>query len=690
LMQAQDASTESGRKNIITLLNLQTESDAYYDNLEDIAKDFKEWNNNFTSVIDSQTRRRLTASGDTEGLREYDQQQEFVDLNASFGDPKNWTWLQTLQVGAANLGLAMTHLGEYAAETTLTLNKNRDDQLSLYAQYYALTNNMAGAQRVLNEQRRIELLTMDETTAGIQKAVWALEDAAKAAALLKEYTDTLGSIKERMLTARGDTQGLKKLGRDNEFADLDNMFGGPTNQTWFQKIQVGWSKYQLWMVHLAEDAAAVAAKSRDLNIRLIQAQGDDEAALFLQRQYEIEELRRVYGDASGPMESVLKSIWKLDDAAKALAASTAFFAQQRTLEARLLSAQAVAARNRGDITTAEDLEKKVRAANWDAEKRNIKISRFSGETQADWDKRLNDFSTTLFNIGWLEELNASFQDLGDTITDLVALNKDNIESLQSTIDSIMGGSSGVQSKAYFENRYSSLLSGANNDPTKIKDYASFATEYLDFMKDYGDPKAYEKVLGELITMQDRIETEVSISDAITGGKTISDLYDLLIKNGMGGPETSDAERIVMAAYKKYENRSGIGDDPSQIRLSGLNFWTNALESGALNLNNFDSTFRQAVYENSQRTPSFDNGGVISGPMSGYTLPTTFHGIEHITTDSDMKDIKKLLQNLVATGKSGDNVVVKVSIGNKELKEITAEIVRTDPETQTQIRRVANV
>jgi len=44
-------------------------------------------------------------------------------------------------------------------------------------------------------------------------------------------------------------------------------------------------------------------------------------------------------------------------------------------------------------------------------------------------------------------------------------------------------------------------------------------------------------------------------------------------------------------------------------------------------------------------PSFAGGGTISGPDSGYTLPVTFHGKEHVTQDSEMKEVKKELSDM---------------------------------------------
>jgi hypothetical protein len=44
---------------------------------------------------------------------------------------------------------------------------------------------------------------------------------------------------------------------------------------------------------------------------------------------------------------------------------------------------------------------------------------------------------------------------------------------------------------------------------------------------------------------------------------------------------------------------------------------------------------------------FATGGTISGPESGYHLPlnTEFHGVEHITPDSQMADVKKELSDI---------------------------------------------
>jgi len=54
--------------------------------------------------------------------------------------------------------------------------------------------------------------------------------------------------------------------------------------------------------------------------------------------------------------------------------------------------------------------------------------------------------------------------------------------------------------------------------------------------------------------------------------------------------------------------------------------------------------------------SFAGGGTVKGPSTGYSVPVTFHGVEHITPDSQMVDIKRLLerihQKLIEMGEDG--------------------------------------
>jgi hypothetical protein len=65
--------------------------------------------------------------------------------------------------------------------------------------------------------------------------------------------------------------------------------------------------------------------------------------------------------------------------------------------------------------------------------------------------------------------------------------------------------------------------------------------------------------------------------------------------------------------------------------------------------------------------SFDGGGTVSGPASGYTIPTTFHGIEHIVTDSNMGEVVNVLTEV-----KGLLTEIRNTDGNINLKTIRIE------------------
>jgi hypothetical protein len=300
----------------------------------------------------------------------------------------------------------------------------------------------------------------------------------------------------------------------------------------------------------------------------------------------------------------------------------------------------------------------------------------AGQAYVDSDGDLNSVLSVLsrFDLSGAESEIIDFQNALSVASNTVDDFSKAFDSIQNTIDGIMGGSGmGVQSKEYFESRYASLLSDAQSDPTKVSDFTGFANDYLDFISDYGDPGAMEQVLNDLFSLQAGLPDPASMADEITGGRTLFDLYELLV-----------VSPLVTGAYAEI-GRTDFGTTDSTIDQAGYDYWVDQLNSGAVSVDNFMSAFTSGIDEY-----SFADGGIISGPSSGYTIPTTFHGVERITPESDFQDMKGLLQQLVNKSGGEGDVQIKVFVGNKELKSITAEIVRTDPETQTQIRRVARV
>jgi endonuclease YncB( thermonuclease family) len=336
-----------------------------------------------------------------------------------------------------------------------------------------------------------------------------------------------------------------------------------------------------------------------------------------------------------------------------------------------------------------------------------------------------------------------------------------LENIQNTIDSIMTNHELPQSKAYMTTRYDELFTAAKADSSKIEKYTEFALKQLDFLKDYGDPKAIENILADLRLLESIAKEEVSMADQITGGKTLADLFILLSEmpqaivapfadifpelagispthsfaSGAGALEyyTGDGSytgvrNLSSSDYYGLMSGQNWGTTSFSNDLSGMSFdeFYSVLErigsevfpyqrpdipapvttvistpyqsTGGMTMvpsmptfSNDPGWIEYYSWLNGSSTPyRFATGGIISGPTSGYTIPTTFHGVEHITTDADMQDVKDLLSYLVQNIKGSDSdsdVTVKVYIGDKELQEITAETIRTHAETQRQIKRV---
>ena len=71
---------------------------------------------------------------------------------------------------------------------------------------------------------------------------------------------------------------------------------------------------------------------------------------------------------------------------------------------------------------------------------------------------------------------------------------------------------------------------------------------------------------------------------------------------------------------------------------------------------------------------FKTGGTVTGPDSGYFMPTTFHGIEHITPDSEMTEVKEVLGEvkdiLISIRDTGGNVNKLTIQTNRLLDRVT--------------------
>jgi hypothetical protein len=290
----------------------------------------------------------------------------------------------------------------------------------------------------------------------------------------------------------------------------------------------------------------------------------------------------------------------------------------------------------------------------------------------------------------------------------------NYKTIQSAIDNIMGGSqSTVQSAEWFDRRYNELLSGAQKNPEMIGDYTGFLDQYLDFFNEFGDPQQ-EDVLSDLR----------SLREDISGGRTLDDLYAQLeavnvqledLRNvsgstsnisytGSSGSATSATDLLTGAVGDAFEGaKQSAFKRTIEPLLANTDFstedelekaykaaksqgnWQETAEAfaGALGINPF-------IFQRDLKSYyGFADGGTIYGPTSGYTVPATFHGTEHITPDSQMQDVKQLLQQLISQQSSENPQHIHVHVGDQEIAEFVVNTLRNNPEAQHQVRRVSN-
>jgi hypothetical protein len=120
------------------------------------------------------------------------------------------------------------------------------------------------------------------------------------------------------------------------------------------------------------------------------------------------------------------------------------------------------------------------------------------------------------------------------------------------------------------------------------------------------------------------EAEIARLDALINGttdvKTALEIYQIALVNAIG------------SGYEDLANR--FQRELDELRL----LYENLTD---------ESQVETAATGSVSTTLGFATGGTIFGPESGYTLPvgTEFHGVEHITPDSQMTDVKKELSTI---------------------------------------------
>lgn len=334
---------------------------------------------------------------------------------------------------------------------------------------------------------------------------------------------------------------------------------------------------------------------------------------------------------------------------------------------------------------------------------------------------------------------AASEDINDFINDLYGSTSSPVQSLE------------FFEKRYSQLLQDAKNSDADGVGDAVSNLTSFASEYLDFAGSYGGGDNYNDLFNSVVGDLSEFGNLQNIT-AMAQSRDLKDVSDLLgdsndelIDINEAIREFRDAElavddnvwmteeleklgaiddnlSLLLDAQTAYYNKIGESvPDSAKFNATGSNILQGTIDELGIGLNDlvfgtlsarlqqsidagtYSDLFASMVMSSSisQIAQSgiglsdltstignvsddyqFAEGGIISGPMSGYQMPSaTFHGTEAIIPLSN--------GSIPVQIQTPQNVNVQVFIDGKEVKSSVIKTIRTDPEAQTQIRRVAN-
>lgn len=571
---------------------------------------------------------------------------------------------------------------EAAAEAAALLNQ----KLSLENQLYTLTGDDAALQEVIAQQREIELEAMDESLRAIQERIWALQDEAAAEQEALDLLNSRLSLEQELYTLLGDDEALQAVvvqQRELELAAMDESLHAIQERIWALEDEAA-----------AEQEALDLLNSRlSLEHELYTLTGDDAAlqeVIAQQREIELEAM-----DES--LHAIQERIWALEDEAAEIQQSedalvSAYQSFQNVLseqEKRFNEAQdayvaklqeelsekeALRSETESTIDTFDDLRQSLsdfhmgilmddgsplgldsrRMLAMDEFNRIAELAR-SGDAEAIAD--LTGAASTLLDITKItgidyddtfrlvqKELNAVNDiaeiELTETQQQLKALDEQ-IENQERLIDQIRG----VEDKTLAELEAAYLLEKEQYELLLGQDQVFqdiFQTEL----------SQYEAILDLVSYTESQIVAIEAVEAAITNLQSLGD---------SGGAGDSGAGDPIPVDNPDPENI--IGPPPA----SGDELLFNAAQvvyisaTGGVSSALFDAyndqtmaAFGMPIYEavgwagdpaELKARYGFAEGGTISGPESGYSIPVEFHGTEHIVTDDRMGDVAAILEDV---------------------------------------------
>ena len=425
---------------------------------------------------------------------------------------------------------------------------------------------------------------------------------------------------------------------------------------------------------------------RDLTIRLLRAQGNAEAALNMEREGQIEALRRQFGGLSGPLEDIAREIWRIEDAARGLAAATSAVESARAAymsaaQRQLSSAQAGQAALESRYDEAKSayvaaLQQKIEAENA-ANQSRINSLNASAQAAGRAASEVERMADTFGRIA--DQIRDYRRNLltGDSLIGVESRYKTARSEFEQAVSGIYSTDLAARQEALSKlpqmaGTFLSASKGVNASPGGYQQDLARVLAVLNTaegMAEVGKSNA-EKQLESALARQATLERQASMMSTHT-----SIYQKMLDEVEQDQADTRTFEQIqqeYLEAKAAFDHSSFTAEiEYWQAEIDRLDSLINATESVEAAFSTYSTALVNAIaggYDDlkgsfaaelaalkdaaaiapdggTKAAASFAGGGTVRGPASGYTIPTTFHGTEHITPDSQMAEVKEVLADV---------------------------------------------
>jgi hypothetical protein len=425
---------------------------------------------------------------------------------------------------------------------------------------------------------------------------------------------------------------------------------------------------------------------RDLTIRLLRAQGNEEAALNMEREGQIEALRRQFGDLSGPLEDIARQIWAIEDAARGLAAATSAVESARA--AYMSAAQRQLSSAQAGQAALESRYDEAKSAYVAALQQKIEAENAANQS------RINSLNASAQAAG---RAASEVERMADTFGRIVDQIRDYRRNLL-TGDSLIGVESRYKTaRSEFEQAvsgiYSTDLAARQEALSKLPQMAG---TFLEASKGVNaSPGGYQQDLARVLAVLNTAEgmaevgksnAEKQLESALARQATLErqasmmSTHTSIYQKMLDEVEQDQADtRTFEQIQQEYLEAKAAFDHSSftaeieywQAEIDRLDTLINATESVEAAFSTYSTALVNAIaggYDDlkgsfaaelaalkdaaaiapdggTKAAASFSGGGTISGPAGGYTVATTFHGTEHITPDSQMAEVTEVLADV---------------------------------------------